>query len=77
MVIRQRKRAWNLEDKLRRGEGSKIAQACSYERSWVEREEGTRGTRCGKRRRRKREIKMVGGEQRMERNRRRNEVETR
>ena len=31
MVIRQRKRAWNLKDKLRRGEGSKIAQACLWE----------------------------------------------
>ena len=31
VVIRQRKRAWNLEDKLRRGEGSKLAQACLRE----------------------------------------------
>ena len=31
VVIRQRKRAWNFEDKLRRSEGSKIAQTCLRE----------------------------------------------
>ena len=31
VVIRQMKRAQYLEDKLRRGEGSKIAQACLRE----------------------------------------------
>ena len=66
VVIRQSKRAWNLEDKLRRGEGSKIVQA--YLREILGRD----------RRGRKREFKMVcRGGQRMERNRIGDEVETR
>ena len=53
IIIRQRKRAWNFEDKLRRGEGSKIAQACLREILGREREEGTWGIRNGKRKGRK------------------------
>ena len=76
VVITQMKRVWNLEKKLRSGEGSKIAEVCLREISGRERRElGV--LEVGKGEGGNETSKWYAGEgQRMEGNRRRNEGET-